>query len=78
MKEFMYTEEDMQIARNAVEHFKKQYQDAQAVIFAIVMQSGGKVEIDQRLLMEAHKKGNILTTFNHPTKLLFCVKRSGK
>lgn len=76
MADFIYTEEDMQIARKAVDQANKQYENALALIWAIAMQNGGTLQIDQRLLMDAPNKGNILSTWNHPTDLLFCVKAS--
>ena len=76
MKRFLYSEEDMQVARDAMERIQKQYNDAQAVIWAIAMKNGGTLEIDQRLLAESSTKGNVLTTWNDPTELLFCIKAS--
>jgi len=76
MQEFIYTEQDIQIARNALDHIREEYKNAQALIWAIAMKNGGILQIDISLLMDATNKGNEITTWNDPSSLSFCIKAS--
>ena len=76
MSKYVYTEQDMQIAQNALEKLQRDKENAMAVIWALVQKSDGKVSIDQRSLMVAHEKGNVLSTWESPSKLLFYIEAS--
>ena len=76
MQEFTYTEQDMQIARNALDHILEEYKNAKSLIWAIAMKNGGTLQIDMSLLIDATNKGNKITTWNDPSSLSFCIKAS--
>lgn len=76
MDEFVYTEQDMQIARNAFDCIRREYKNAQAIIWAIAMKNGGTLQIDMRLLMESYNKENEIVTWEDLSSMSFCIKAS--
>jgi hypothetical protein len=51
-KEFIYTEEDMQIASNALHVTKSELKSAREMIYALIKSSGGEIKVSYETLID--------------------------
>lgn len=71
---FIYTQADMDIAKDVLEKLRKERNDAHAMIWAIVIEHGGEIGITTEVQMDSMNKGNVLTTWDDPANRKFMIK----